>query len=135
MVRALLYVSRNLIHYPDTDGDIEKLVAVSRSRNKSLDLTGALISTEGNFAQILEGPSSSVTQVMESILRDPRHTDIVIVSDHAQSQRRFANWAMAYSGRAAYVQQLLKPLTSPPDETTEALERRLIQFMQEFSVG
>lgn len=134
MTRSLLYVSTNLVEFPDRQGQIESIVDVARARNRTLEVTGALISTETAFAQVLEGSADMVEEVMASIRRDTRHTDLRVVSDQEIKERRFPSWSMAYSGRSQYVQRLVDPLRAP-DETTEAMTLRLVRFMREFAVG
>jgi hypothetical protein len=103
MPYSLLYVSRTLLKFPAGDAEVENIVTVSLARNAGLDVTGALISTPSYFAQVLEGPQPAVVELMHSIMRDPRHAEIKIVTEGEVPARRFPNWSMAYSGYATYV--------------------------------
>jgi hypothetical protein len=134
-LRSLCYVSRNLISIPDQSSEIDKLVFVARSRNSCLDITGALIATHEFFAQILEGPGVAITELMDSIQRDARHTGITIVMDEAVSDRRFPKWSLAYTGRSHQKTALVTPLLTAERDDLTGHTLRLIQHMQEFSVG
>lgn len=133
MVRSLLYVSHSKVAFPDTLGQINNIVDVARSRNARLDVTGALIATHAAFAQLLEGSSAAIDELMHSIRNDVRHEHVRVVQDHTREARRFARWTMAYSGRSTYAQLLITPLQAPVDKPDPALCERLIRFMHEFS--
>jgi hypothetical protein len=73
---SLLYISRSRLQSDSAGACIQDVVATSRIRNSGLDVTGALLFTGSHFAQILEGPPSSVEELMQSIKRDPRHDSV-----------------------------------------------------------
>ena len=97
---SLAYRSRNLIEdrYLDSLNEVQKLLDVSRQRNAKAGVTGALIFNEGMFAQILEGGEAQVRDIFESIKRDPRHTNIVVLPLKQYEKRRFESWSMAFVG-------------------------------------
>ena len=135
MVTSLLYVSRSLLVLPEQAEEIQKIVEVARSRNARLDVTGALIFTEARFAQVLEGSTEAVEELMASIRRDPRHKDVEVVEVAEITSRRFPNWTMAYSGPSFYVDRHIKPLVNSGLETGPRgeLASKLIGFMRELS--
>jgi hypothetical protein len=97
---TLSYVSRSRIEGLTESGlqEIENVLQVSRQRNKTLNITGALFFNEGCFTQVLEGDESEVTAVYESIQRDARHTNVAILSTDFSDARRFSEWSMAFVG-------------------------------------
>lgn len=110
---SLMYVSRSALRI-DGDADaVEQIVEAALIRNRSLQITGALIYTELHFAQVLEGPIQAIEKVMNSIRRDERHQDVTVVLNHRISDRRFPDWEMAYMGRFPYLDRQVKPLLSP----------------------
>ena len=129
-LRSLLYVSRILIPLAERPAEIDRIVTVSAERNRTLNVTGALIVTKSRFAQVLEGPDPAIEGLMASIRRDPRHGELAVVFDRAIAGRRFDGWSMAYSGHAEYVTRLVDPLggVSTPPGDADAL--RLIGFMK-----
>jgi hypothetical protein len=114
-VFSLAYRSRSLIQglTAESLGELTSLLHAARERNTSLNVTGALIFTEGLFAQILEGEQSAVSQIVQSIQKDHRHTEMCILPSEHYEQRRFQKWSMAFVGptlgaRAYYKQFSLK---------------------------
>lgn len=97
-LQSLLYVSVSRIDFPADEPELTKLVDAARARNQLLGITGALMFTETHFAQVIEGPSAAVAELMYSIRADPRHTDIVVLEVETLARRRFASWRMAYCG-------------------------------------
>jgi hypothetical protein len=110
MISSLLYVSRSLLRQPDQAREIDDILAVARTRNADLNLTGALAFTETHFAQVLEGSRNAIDELMESIHRDWRHTDIQVTRVETLPERRFPDWRMAYSGPSIFVTNRIKPL-------------------------
>lgn len=99
-VFTLSYHSRNLIEdlAMDSLSALDALLQVSRSRNASLGVTGALLFNEGRFLQLLEGDEDSVRAIYASIVRDGRHTDVTLIAAEPVAARRFARWSMAFVG-------------------------------------
>lgn len=99
-VFTLSYHSRNLIEdlTMDSLGALEDLLQVSRARNASLGVTGALLFNEGRFLQLLEGDEASVRAIYASIVRDRRHADVTLIAAEPGAARRFARWSMAFVG-------------------------------------
>ncbi|MBB6124229.1 BLUF domain-containing protein [Sphingobium subterraneum] len=129
-MKSILYVSRSLIPQAIADGEVNSMVSSARVRNRSLNITGALIYTGVRFAQLLEGPSTSVDQVMASIEKDIRHERIVILPVFQKSVRRFSTWALAYAGPSLYVDRHIKRhfQNLPEEERVEECER-LVELM------
>jgi hypothetical protein len=73
---------------------LKAILVVSRKRNASRSITGVLLYKEGNFMQLLEGDIADVNAIYASILKDPRHKSIQLLSHGAMEQRNFPNWSM-----------------------------------------
>ncbi|MES2987010.1 MAG: BLUF domain-containing protein [Pseudomonadota bacterium] len=130
--RSLLYVSRKRIDASADTSAIDDIVAVSRARNAGLNVTGALVATTDHFAQILEGDSQAIEQLMDSIYRDIRHTDVTVVREIAIARRSFADWSMAYSGSSTYVSRQIAPLLDGNAEAMRGRAERLASLMAGF---
>ena len=130
MERSFLYVSRRQA----TEADIRDIVDAAHVRNVRLNVTGALIATDGRFAQILEGSRAAIDELMESIRRDRRHTQVHVVQDRDAPRRDFADWSIAYSGGSLFVDGLIGALaTGSRPEPDRHYLRRLLAFMREFA--
>jgi hypothetical protein len=74
--------------------DLHDLLVQSRARNALEDITGLLVYHDGCFVQWFEGPASNVERVWNSILHDPRHTEVEAVPTPWCSQRLFPDLRM-----------------------------------------
>lgn len=104
------YLSERLPDYPLNLLDL--LDTCARS-NPLRGLTGMLLVSQTHFFQLLEGPQSSVYEMLDDIRRDPRHTAFRLISDTQVSSRAIPEWSMAIcevrleSGRYALSNALL----------------------------
>lgn len=77
----LAYVSTSLLaDDPNNRRQVADILLASRRNNAESDVTGALLATDRNFAQVLEGEREAVETAYERIARDKRHKDIVLTS-------------------------------------------------------
>ena len=77
---------------------VDDILAKARERNAAVGITGALLFTEGRFVQALEGERDQVRATYERIRKDPRHSDVDILSSQLAERRRFKEWSMAFVG-------------------------------------
>lgn len=132
---SLLYVSESRLSLERRAPQIDQIVATSRERNARLGVSGALIATGSHFAQVLEGTSAALAQLMRSIRADSRHEDVEVVRCLTTSERFFSGWAMAYFGAifhaAEHIRPLLEHRARGPMEMGAA--DRLLNVMQEYA--
>ena len=104
-LHRLVYYSVNRIHSSSTDfsAQVEQILQVSRRNNQMVDVTGALMFSEGYFGQVLEGPQAAIEVTFERIQQDPRHGDVSLLEFVPVNHRAFDNWAMAYVGEPSDV--------------------------------
>lgn len=136
MLSSYLYVSRSNLQISTCEKDVSGIVELAQQKNAALGITGAIIFSGRYFAQILEGHSRSLEELMVSILGDPRHSDVQIISQAEISERTFGDWSMAYSGPSSYVNRHIEPLITEIVDGTEraARARRLVTLMKELTV-
>ena len=58
-------------------------------------ISGCLISSNGEFLQILEGPRSGIMDLINLIQMDTRHKEFSIMKMCMIKERMFENWTMA----------------------------------------
>jgi len=94
----IVYCSRSRLtgSRADIEMQIRQILATARTSNKEAHLTGALTFNENCFAQVLEGAPEDLTAVFAKIRRDPRHTDVKVLTQDAPTRRMFASWSMAF---------------------------------------
>ena len=97
---SLAYVSSNNIAGTprEIQAHIQHILDSARNKNAERRVTGALLFSEGCFAQVLEGSREDVELLFETIRRDNRHRNVNVVEAIDIEQRSFAAWSMAFGG-------------------------------------
>ena len=93
----LVYCSRNTIPADQDDQatGIAHILTASRTNNARDGVTGALLYSDGCFAQVLEGDLGAVQRTFERIQRDPRHGHVIVLEARRAEARIFGLWDMA----------------------------------------
>ncbi len=92
MLVRLIYASRAA--GPASSDTTEAIVAESQHHNPANGITGILCFSGGVYLQALEGGRRAVNDLYGHILRDARHTDVVLMHYEEIHERRFAGWTM-----------------------------------------
>ena len=79
-----------------TRTELLDLLKVSRENNEKADITGMLLYKDGNFIQAIEGHESVVNRLYQKIIKDPRHSNIVLLGNQPIPERQFLNWSMGF---------------------------------------
>ena len=133
-LESLLYISESRIAPSDCEDEVNQIVAIARDVNPRIAVTGALIFTGANFAQVLEGPMDTIAKLFASIARDPRHSQIIVVARYPIAERRFTDWSMAYSGPSLFITRYVNRLLIDPSPSEAGrAAKQLIDLMVEFS--
>lgn len=130
-MQRILYVSENRIEEPDTERVVAQIIDHARLNNARLGLTGALLFTGLNFAQILEGPAQVVDGLMARIAIDPRHQDVVVIEKSAIAHRLFTEWEMAYQGPSQFVSRHVEKLLQT---TSSSGRQRAAEWVTDFAL-
>ena len=92
MLVRLLYASRAV------DGKlcdvVQSVMQQSREHNPQHGITGILCHSDQVFMQVLEGGREAINTLYGHIMRDPRHTDVVLLHYEEINERRYAGWTM-----------------------------------------
>jgi hypothetical protein len=111
---------------PFDHGAIEPLLQSWRRGNAHQRITGCLLFSGRCFAQVLEGERVAVQTLARRIARDPRHTDVRILSEESRDEREFAGWTLGYLHDVALDDDLETLLMIPqrsPAVVAEVMER------------
>jgi hypothetical protein len=97
---SLAYFSRNSLEgSPEQlQEGIASILASARRNNALCGVTGALLFSDGCFAQVLEGRQEDVEAIFETIQCDIRHGEVTIMHAHPVEARSFGEWSMAFGG-------------------------------------
>ena len=135
MVDNLLYVSRATLPARSHCEEVAEILETARPRNQALGVTGALIFTRDNFAQLLEGSGDAIEQLMADIEQDPRHADVRIVRRQKNVSRRFSRWSMAYGGPSIFIARHVRVLAASFSAPSDLHVARLTDLMASLSAG
>jgi hypothetical protein len=92
MLVRLLYASRAAAAL--SASALDAILTQSRGRNPALGVTGLLVSADDVFMQALEGGRDEVCDLYNAIVRDPRHSDVRLLTFEEITERRFGAWTM-----------------------------------------
>ncbi len=116
---SLVYCSRAV--GPLSPPDLSELLQTARARNRAESITGLMLYDDNRFYQWLEGPADGLARIMESINKDPRHTEIRVLDDKPIESRFFADWDMKLASPDATTGAWVRDVIAPPPELTEDL--------------
>jgi hypothetical protein len=94
-IRQLVYHSHSANSGHELKQDLSDILAESRTNNGIDGITGLLLAGGGKYIQVLEGSPESVEHLWARIQVDRRHSDLMLVQDHAVESRAFGGWTMA----------------------------------------
>src|SRR5689334_19346571 len=105
MLVRCLYASRAAA---TADGAVlDDILNQSRKRNPALGITGLLCVSGDVFIQVIEGGREEVCELYNAIVRDPRHTQVRLLSYEEITERRFGAWTMGQANIAKINPSLL----------------------------
>src|SRR5262245_9617280 len=113
----LVYASTSLLRdEPDLASEqIEQILLASRRNNEGAEITGALLFSDTNFSQVLEGPRADVEHLYyETLHHDPRHKDLILLLSEPLAVRQFPDWSMASIGPHQWAKQAAGPPRPEP---------------------
>lgn len=79
------------------DGHVAQILETARRENRKRNLVGALYYGNGYFFQCLEGKQSEIDALYSKLLRDPRHTELKILSTSTIDRIGFTSWEMKFA--------------------------------------
>lgn len=93
-IQHLAYLSRASADI--SDADVRRILEQSHLNNPPRRITGHLQCHGGYFFQVLEGPENALDQLLDTLSRDTRHSDLCVLCREPVAQRNFANWSMGF---------------------------------------
>ncbi len=76
--------------------DLLVLLQECREHNAPLGITGMLLYGNATFVQVLEGEEKVINDLLAKIRRDPRHSNVQLLSRKQIDRREYADWSMAF---------------------------------------
>ena len=75
---------------------IQDILEHAQQRNAAEGVSGILYFNNTHFMQCLEGQREVVNRIYNTIVRDDRHSNVVLLDYKPIHSRDFAEWSMAY---------------------------------------
>ncbi|MEO8506214.1 MAG: BLUF domain-containing protein [Betaproteobacteria bacterium] len=94
MIRRLAYVSRPRTNLPATE--IPRIIVAARANNARYGISGILVYTGTDFAQLIEGGPPAVATLWQRIGTDDRHVDMTLLLDEHDTTPWFPDWRVGY---------------------------------------
>jgi hypothetical protein len=88
------------------------MVERAQERNPERGISGMLVFGNQRFLQMIEGPRRAVSDLYHTVVRDPRHTDLVLIDFAYKPARDFGRWGMALYDASHSDDPSLKKLSS-----------------------
>lgn len=131
MLARWFYVSTSRL--PEDAGDdlVKDIVDVAVPRNRTLQVTGALLFTGRQFAQYLEGSREAIDVLRHSIMDDLRHENVTTLAEGDYPERRFVTWSLAYIDPAHFDAADVDALIDGAREGDSGSYRTLVQLLSE----
>ena len=129
------YISSSRLVDDAADDLVRDIVEVSKARNQSLGVTGALLFTGRNFAQYLEGPPRGVDQLRQSISLDMRHDNIRTIAEGEYAHPLFLTWSLAYLEPSQLLSCRAEELLIAAEHDGGVHVEVLAQFLCDMTVG
>ena len=112
------------------DAEVERIIATARRCNAEHGITGMLVFGSGIFFQWLEGPRDNVTQLMTILTADPRHQNVVPLSESEEVRERlFPDWDMELVTPDDIRDVLLDALGTAEDPKNAEVLRLLLEHL------
>ena len=117
---------------PNMDpAEIQKIIATAKHHNPRYGITGLLVYGSGIFFQWLEGPKDNVTRLMKIIGEDPRHLNVVVLSEEDEIRDRlFPDWDMELVEAAEIGDVLKNALKEASDEKQKLMLSMFLKQLQ-----
>ncbi|MDN3724514.1 BLUF domain-containing protein [Aequorivita sp. SDUM287046] len=95
MEHTICYLSKQA--GPLQDSELEALFNFILGKNLTLNITGALLSTNDFFLQILEGKKDTIDEIFSKIRKDKRHRNILTILNQKIENRIFNTYEANFS--------------------------------------
>jgi len=124
-LRHFVYCSR-AAHCVD-DAEVGRIVESAQRSNRAHGITGVLVYGGGVFFQWIEGPPAQIQNLIANLHSDPRHYDIVSLSQSEEKRERlYPNWEMERVETEDIRVVLKDALESVEDENSAAAIKRIL---------
>ena len=110
------------------EAEVGRIVELAQRNNMARGITGVLVFGGGVFFQWIEGPAAQIQKLIANLHNDPRHHDIVSLSQSEEKRERlYPNWEMEKVEAEGIRAVLQDALESAEDKNNIAALKRIIE--------
>ena len=95
--------------------DIKQILEAARIKNGEMGVTGMLCFHRNYFLQCLEGGRTEVNNVYQRILKDDRHSNILLVDYQEIEEREFTDRTMGYMPESSLTSKINMQFSGTPE--------------------
>jgi hypothetical protein len=111
--------------------EVAKIIATAKRHNPRFGITGLLVYGSGIFFQWLEGPRDQVSSLMKIISNDPRHLNLVVLSQEDEIRDRlFPDWDMEWVQASEISEVLEGALKEAAEDKQKAMLSLLLRELK-----
>jgi hypothetical protein len=100
---------------------IQEIMQQSHAHNTQHGITGILCHSDKLYMQVLEGGRDAINALYAKILRDARHTDVVLLNYEEIGERRYAGWTMGQANLSKVNASTLLRFSALPEINPHAM--------------
>ena len=100
---------------------IQEITQQSHAHNPQFGITGILCHSDKLYMQVLEGGRDAINALYAKILRDPRHTDVVLLHYEEICERHYAGWTMGQANLSKVNASILLRFSALPEINPHAM--------------
>ncbi|PKG37301.1 BLUF domain-containing protein [Psychromonas sp. Urea-02u-13] len=132
----LIYVSTATEKFASSS--LEDILQVGRLNNTKNGITGMLCFKEKYFIQCLEGSRKAINHTYNKILKDERHTNVVLLEYSQINVREFNDWCMGYIPTSHFTEPLILKYSKsavfrPYDMSRASAYMLLLEFKKNYT--
>ena len=98
------------------EAELLEILAISRKNNQAKNITGMLIYGEGTFIQVIEGNDGDLENLYKKIELDPRHKNLIKLTEGTLKKRNFSDWSMGFKSVNAEELKMLEGYVDPKNK-------------------
>ena len=80
---------------------LQALLTTARQCNRLHDVSGMLVFDSRCFLQAVEGSREALSQLYSNLVRDPRHSRLLLLTFEPIDKRAFSDWTMGFAAADA----------------------------------
>ena len=112
------------------EAEVRRIVESAQRNNLARGITGILVFGSGVFFQWIEGPATEIRKLIASLHGDPRHYDIVSLSQSEEERERlYPNWELEKVEAEDIRIVLQDALECAEDENNVATLKRILEHI------